>query len=128
LFSVPPEPPVPPPAPVIPAEAPPGWFEETREAVERVEANAQELWKATCYAVAVSIAESNELFTSADVDAKMKAEHPDVVTHEGRAMGPVILRLFREGIAKKTGDVIHDPRPQFHNQYKNLLRSLVFRG
>lgn len=68
------------------------------EALERVEAAADEAWKQKAYDTVLSLKVQKAEFICDDIWAT-GLEKP----REARALGPVMLRLARKGIIQKTG-------------------------
>lgn len=69
------------------------------EAMERAAQAAHVVWKATAYEVGVRLACSQDCVTSEDILAAMPR---GLRTHNDKAMGPIMLRLAREGYLVKS--------------------------
>lgn len=79
------------------------------EALERVEANAHEAWKAAANdALDATIAAGGQ-FTAEDVRAKIP---DDVTTHELRAMGPIMRAAITQKRIKRVGYVMAESANQ----------------
>jgi len=83
------------------------------EAIERVGGNASPEWKAQARAAVVSIAYSQDTFTSDDVWVVLDARGVPR-PHEGRALGAVMMALVREGVIRKTGEYRQTAQPKSH--------------
>ena len=92
-------------------------------AMEQVDENADDDWKEVAFSVVIEVARVKAEFTVDDVQEQLA--NLAVSTHEGRAMGPVILRAVREKIIVSTG--IHRPSRQVkcHANPTTLWRSLI---
>jgi hypothetical protein len=67
-----------------------------------VERNAAETWKAAMWDVVVRLAASGEDFTTDDV--WFAAERLDIPpVHDGRALGPLMMRASRQNVVEATG-------------------------
>ena len=71
-----------------------------KEALIAVDAAADESWKAAVWASIQIIAGSQESFTTDDIWHYLEANFPDEYTEEPRALGPLMLRAVREGVAE----------------------------
>lgn len=95
------------------------------EALERVEANANEQWMHTAWQVLCRVARMDDEFTSDAVWDILNAEHPEVHTHEPRAMGALMKRGQRAGLMEPTDKFVRTPRPQAHKAPVMVWKSLV---
>ena len=83
------------------------------EAVAKVIAHADPLWKKEAFASVVKWARTGKAFTSDEVWNDLK----DVVsTPEPRAMGALILKASRENLIKPTGEYWQSKRPECHGR------------
>jgi hypothetical protein len=89
------------------------------EALQRVEEHADPDWKTLAYEVLVDLCRTGDEWTTDDFWLRMRLRHPDVTTHEPRALGALIRRLLRDGMAEKTGRFGESTRPEAH-------RAIVF--
>ena len=92
----------PPPSPVT-AES------ERDRALDQVEQNASEAWKAQAYAAICARAAQPGPFTSSDLWA---AGLPRA--RESRALGPMFLKAMREGVIKPTGHFVKGQQVSRH--------------
>lgn len=89
------------------------------EGMARVDRNADEVWKFYAYSAVEQCAEHMDTFTSDDVTDHI----PDyVVTHENRALGPVMLKAARDGLIVKTGTVRNSTRRSLHSSPRTVWR------
>lgn len=90
-------------------------------AVERVESNADDLWKAEAWSFMLRFCEEHELV---HVDDLWDAGLP--TPREARALGPLMMRARKAGLIAPTGQ--SRPSVRSHLSSKPLWRSLVYRG
>ncbi len=91
-------------------------FRAREEALERVEVNAEPAWKDVAYRAVMWLASMSSSFTTDSVWAAIEAHHPDVVTHEPRAMGAVMRRACDAGVIVRTDRTKNSIRPQSHRR------------
>lgn len=84
------------------------------EALTRVEANANDEWKATAVRIVTRLAESGYLFTTDDVWGMLEAA--DVHTHEPRALGAIMRSLAKNGKIMDAGGYRNSTRPECHQR------------
>lgn len=90
-------------------------------AVERVEANADELWKAEAWSFMLRFCEEHaEVFCDDLWDAGLPRPR------EARAIGPLMMRARKAGLIAPTGQ--SRPSVRSHLSSKPVWRSLVYRG
>lgn len=100
--------------------------EGAEDGIARAERHANEAWLGMAFTVGDGIAHRYPKFTSADIDLEMMDEHPEIKTHEKRAMAAVMRKMASFQLAEPTRDFISDPRPNCHGQNKRVWRSLVY--
>lgn len=94
------------------------------EAIERVDGNADPDWKDAAYDAALRVATRSDRLTSDDVwDELVKG--PDVATHEPRAMGPVMLRLRKDGVIHPTDIFVKSSSPRGHGHPARVWESRI---
>jgi len=93
------------------------------EAVQRVEDNADEEWKRAALEQVRAVAQRQQTLTVDDVQARMQIL--DVTTHEGRAMGAVMLEARRRGWIESTGRTTQSKQKQCHAGPRTVWRSLL---
>jgi len=86
----------------------------TQEAIERAEANANELWKQRIREVIIDLARSRRMFTADDIWAAMGGAKES--THEPRALGALILRAIKDGSIASTGQYRKSTRRACHSR------------
>lgn len=84
------------------------------EAIARVERNANALWMSACLKVIEEIAGRGLPFTTDLVWATMDERHPDLSTHEPRAMGAAMVQARKAGYCHSTGNYQQTKRPEAH--------------
>jgi len=100
----------------------------TEAAIEQVTDNARQMWLEFGYLTGERIARLSSKLTSADIDLEMMKQHPEIKTHEKRAMGGVIRRLQSGKIIEATPDFLPDPRDHCHSNPIRVWRSLIYAG
>lgn len=103
------------------------WAPETIEAVNRVNMNAPKEWKTFARFCIELVARRKDEFTSDDVDTEMRLFPDPPVTHEKRALGPVMIKAARDGIITQTDRVISSNRSKLHNSPRRVWRSLLYK-
>ena len=98
------------------------------EAIDRVDSHAHANWKSAAMATGWQLARQQAYFTSADLADRMMFHYPKVHTHDTRALGPVMLRLMREGAITRTERVERSGRARNHHRPLAVWRSIVYRG
>lgn len=101
------------------------WAPETRAAVESVEANANEGWKAAAYRCVLQVAERQAEFTADDVMELL--EKLPVSTHTLRAFGGVMVQAMKNGIAEQTPRAKPSKRKNQHNCPIRVWRSRIYK-
>ena len=86
------------------------------EAIDRVERNAFADWSEAAYLACCLVAEDQPFFTTDDVWQKMSIVFPQFKTHEPRAMGAIMRRAAKDGIAKPTDEYVRSDRPECHRR------------
>lgn len=95
-------------------------------ALQQVEAHAAPEWKAYALATVKRVAEHCAEFST---DAVIKAmRDAPVMTHEGRALGAVMVRAARSGWIKNTGRFEKSDSVSRHRAPKTIWKSLLFKG
>jgi hypothetical protein len=82
----------------MPAGTPADNSGAARRGMSAAEEHAHELWKAKVRDCIRWVAENRRSFCTDDIWEAMERYHPDLVTHENRAMGPLIKGACNEGI------------------------------
>lgn len=75
----------------------------TLEGIQRADAGADEYWKVRAYEAARTVVERRGVFTADDVWEELGETTTTATTPTAAAMGPIMLRLKREGLAQPTG-------------------------
>lgn len=72
--------------------------ELTREAVDRVDEHADPSWMAAAWEGGSTLSRLHAEWSTDDLWAWLEENHPDITTHEPRAMGAVIQSLKRNRV------------------------------
>jgi hypothetical protein len=96
-----------------------------REAIDRVETNADERWKAAAAEVVRKVALGREEFTTDRIWGVLEREFSTLETPEPRAMGAVMRRAAKDGLIEKTDRHLPTARPEAHRRPIPVWRSLV---
>lgn len=70
----------------------PDLWGRTDDAIDRADRHADDEWKEIALATVFDLARRLNRFTAEDVTFRMADTHPDVTTHEPRALGAVMRR------------------------------------
>lgn len=96
----------------------------TREmAIEQIDSNTSENWKAAAMQALQKVAATVERFTTDLVWEVLDGE-----PHDNRAMGPVMRRAWKAGLIEPTDQHELSERPQCHRRPMRVWQSLVYRG
>jgi len=82
------------------------------QAIIRAEIGASYKWFDEAYDAGLVLARTGRPFTSEYIWRMMK--HTGLTTADNRAMGPVMLKLARDGYIKSTGKFTKSMRPERH--------------
>ena len=97
-----------------------------RDAMDRVEEHADEDWKQAAARAVWNAALVLPTLTTNDVHIRID---PNVVTHELRALGPVIRNAVRDGWIEKAQILpIICNRPSRHAAPLTVWKSLIYKG
>lgn len=96
------------------------------DALQRVDEHADPDWRDLAYRCVLAVARRLEHFTTDEVIDEL-SKHPDVTTHEPRALGPVMMRAARENIIAATDRFVKSNAVSRHRAPKQVWRSLVYR-
>ena len=95
------------------------------DALERVETNANAEWLIAAYEAVRHVARTRREFTSAEVLAILDAT--EITTHDKRALGPVMLKAKRLGLATPTGVFrTNTTNPNHHGNPDRVWRSEIY--
>lgn len=99
-----------------------------RAGMEQVDDNADPDWKEAMFAIVVEVAKRKIWFTTDDVFA-LAEERGIPTTHDRRAMGPVMMRVAKHRIAKKSRRPFRNSkRPDLHCTPLQVWASLLVPG
>jgi len=94
------------------------------DAIGRVEENACPEWLTAAFVAVRRCADNKEWFTTDDVWHLLDCEQP----REPRAMGAVMAKAFRTGVAEPSNRTRVSRRPVCHRRPLTIWRSLVYRA
>lgn len=92
-------------------------------AIARVDEGANEEWKAEAMAAVERTCRKLTEFTVDAIQEEMR--DAKVETHEGRAMGAIVIQAVRNGWMVRSGVVIKSAQPQCHGNLRTVWRSLL---
>lgn len=100
------------------------------QAMNAVEINANEEWKALMYDLIIKTAKAKKEFTADDVFELFYAlpEATRPFTHEPRAFGPVMRNAAKNGVCEMTDRVVNSNRVSLHSSPIRIWRSLLRKG
>jgi len=98
--------------------------ELTTEAIDRVQRNANVAWQKAAYEVVKDLSAVRRDFTTDTVWRAMELQHPELTTHEPRAMGAVMRTAARMRLIQTTGAFQKTKRPQAHGRPIAIWRTL----
>jgi hypothetical protein len=98
------------------------------DAMERVNANADEDWKTTFDRCVVEAARKKQELTSDDVLEEYEAIPGRPVTHNLSAIGPAMLRAKNDGVLTSTGRVVRSVRSVKHGIRHTIWHSNIYQG
>jgi hypothetical protein len=93
-------------------------------ALQRVDDHADPDWRNVAYQCVVAVARRCAAFTTDEVLDEL-AKHPAISTHEGRALGPVMMRAQRAGVIVITDRFVKSEAVSRHCASKRVWSSLI---
>lgn len=100
-------------------------FEGGRKGMEQAYRAADPEWKAMAFAVLNDVALRIAGFTVDDVSRSLK-NHSDLITHDDRALGGVMMGGKRLGWIDQRGDYTPSVRDTRHGTHTIIWRSLIY--
>jgi hypothetical protein len=98
-----------------------------KAAMEQVEENANQAWNELMLEQVRLTAMEKHQFTSDDVmDRYLTLDDPKPVTHELRAMGPVLVRAAKAGYCRKAEGAVSSRRRASHAGPRAVWISLIW--
>lgn len=91
------------------------------DALERVDANADDRWRAAAREAVRAVAERGGYFTTDDVWHEL--ERTGSVTHDGRALGSVVKWAAKQGLCAGTDEYRPSRRPECHQRPVKVWRA-----
>lgn len=101
-------------------------FSLKREAMERVDRNAKQLWKTLMLQTVMLTAKRIPSVTTDDVSDTWATLGYTVTTHEPRALGPIMNRAAKNGWIAKTDRVVNSRRASNHNRPIAVWNSMIY--
>lgn len=95
------------------------------QAIDEVEAHADDEWVACAFAAVRATAETLDEFTTDDCASYLARIYPEAWTHEGRAWGAVMRRAVKNHWIVNTGRVKASTMVSNHRRPKTVWRSLI---
>jgi hypothetical protein len=86
------------------------------EAIERVGLNADQLWALEAFKIVEMLSIQRHDFTTDDVWEWMNQMHPELTTHEPRAMGAVMRKASSDRLCVPTERYSKSLRPECHRR------------
>lgn len=102
------------------------WREARDTAIERVKANADDNWEDRAMAALWDVCRKEREFLVDDVRDEL--DRRGIVTHDMRAIGPLMLKASKKGMVEHTGEYRPSRQAQCHGNPRGVWRSLVFKG
>jgi hypothetical protein len=99
-----------------------------RDGMDRAQLNADEYWWQCMVECAKAVARHKPYLLTDDVVRLCKERHPNLFTHEPRAMGPVMREGARLGYFTKTQDWVESTQKQCHRRPMRIWFSLICGG
>jgi hypothetical protein len=101
---------------------------DKRDGMDRAERHAEPYWWQCMLEAAKAVAQRKPYFFSDDVVRWCREHHPNVTTHEPRAIGPLLREACRLGYAEKTQDYVPSEQRQCHSRPMLVWYSLIYTG
>jgi len=109
-----------------PLDSTPGEeVDETGAAIGQADAHANDAWRELARGAVYRVAQQLEWFNSEDVWRDIQTQASTAVTHDHRAMGPVMLYARRCGWIEKV-DATRPAQQMAHNRPMQIWRSLIY--
>lgn len=93
------------------------------DALQRVDDHADPDWRDVAYQCVVAVAKRCAMFTTDEVLDELS--HYNVSTHEGRALGPVMMRAQRNSVIVATDQFVNSEAVSRHKAPKRVWASLI---
>lgn len=101
--------------------------EAKREAIARVERNANEEWLKAFRRALETVARRRLRFTADAIWEQFEKDYPQPETHDPRAAGPVVLRAIKDGVIFKVQNMFwNSNRRSCHGRPIQVLQSLIY--
>lgn len=93
-------------------------------AIAKVDRAADEVWKWTAFEVVKFLSKRGKPFTTDAVHYLLARDHPEVETHEPRALGAIMRRAVANGLIEPTEQHVLSKRPECHRRPIRVWRPL----
>lgn len=101
----------------------PGGGKERDEAMARAYDNANQEWREAAMFAVLNTAKHMQEFTADDIWFYMP---PGIITHDNRALGPVMRLAMKIGMITTTDQFKLSNRPNLHKCPRRIWRSNIF--
>ena len=98
------------------------------DGMERAEKHADPHWMRTMLMLGVEVAKRKQRFIAPDIERLRRELHPNVTTHEPRAMGPVMTNLHNLRVCDPTNEFRGSGHKSDHNNLSRIWTSLIYEG
>jgi hypothetical protein len=100
--------------------------EGKRDGMKRVDENANEHWKRCWDECALAVARRQPYLNTDHIEYMMRELHPNVTTHERRAIGPRMAWAQNQKWIEKTNDTFPSTDSVSHKRDKRTWHSLLY--
>lgn len=100
--------------------------EVKREAIARVERNANPEWKAAFRRALEYVAKRQLMFTADPVWKRFEQDYPHPETHEPRAAGAIVVQAMKDKVIVTTDQFWNSERRSCHGRKIQAYRSLIY--
>lgn len=100
--------------------------EVKREAIARVERNANKEWLEAFRRALEYVAKRQLMFTADSVWKRLERDYPHPETHEPRAAGAVVVRAIKDKVIITTNEFWNSDRRSCHGRKIQAYRSLIY--
>jgi hypothetical protein len=98
------------------------------DGMDRAERHADPHWMRTMLILGVEVAKRRPKFIAPDIERMRRELHPNVTTHEPRAMGPVMTNLHSLGVCEPTDEFKGSGHKSDHNNLSRIWASKIYEG
>ena len=98
------------------------------DGMARAEKHADPHWTRTMLILGVEVAKRKQRFIAPDIERLRREQHPNVTTHEPRAMGPLMMELHRLRVCDPTDEFKGSGHKSDHNNLSRIWVSKIYEG